>query len=184
MTKGYLVKLNGVEYALPLMKINDTDSIAVFDMLSDCKMARDAVKATYDLIQKQNYPKIDTVISAETKGIVLAERLSDLLDADMVILRKTQKLYHPEVIKGKVETFTTKGEHYLHLDVKQSPKLEHKNVLIVDDVVSTGSSLKAIEDILSQVHANVVGKAFVFAEGDSADRKDICYVEKLPIIKD
>ncbi|MDD6214189.1 MAG: phosphoribosyltransferase family protein [Firmicutes bacterium] len=180
----YKVKLNGTEYGLPIVQIKDGLSIAVFDMLSSVKMSQDASKALYEKLKASDIElsKIDTVISAETKGIILAYQISEYLDCDMVIMRKEQKIYHPNVTRGAVDTYTTRNRHYLYLDNNQIPKLRGKNVLIVDDVVSTGSSLLAIESILSEVGANICGKAFVFAEGEAADRDDIIFVNSLPLI--
>lgn len=178
------VMLNGNEYGLPIVEIKPGLSIAVFDMLSSEKLSNDAVAALYDKIKASDIDisSIDAVISAETKGVILAFQLANLLDSNMVILRKEQKIYHSNVTKGAVNTYTTKDEHFLHLDNNQIPKLKGKNVLITDDVISTGSSLEAIESILNQVGANIVGKAFVFAEGDAAKREDIVYVEPLPLL--
>lgn len=180
----YKVTLNGNEYGLPIVEIKEGLSIAVFDMLSSEKLANDAISALYNKIKESDIDEtaIDTVISAETKGVILAYQLANLLGANMVILRKDQKIYHKEVTKGAVNTYTTKNEHFLHLDNNQIPKLKGKNVLIADDVVSTGSSLEAIESILSQVGANIIGKAFVFAEGDAAERDDIIFCESLPLL--
>ena len=185
MPEFYQVQLNGNEYGLPIVEIKPGLRIAVFDMLSSGKLSQDASVALLAKL-KETVPDVldhvDAVLSAETKGIVLANKVADALDAEMVILRKEEKIYYPGCIKGSVTTYTTRGEHALYLPPNQIPKLSGKNVLIVDDVVSTGSSLLAIEDILRQTDANVVGKAFVFAEGDAADRDDIIYVEKLPLL--
>ena len=180
----YKVKLNGTEYGLPIIEIKEGLSIAVFDMLSSEKLSIDASKALLDKIKESDIDlnKVDTVLSAETKGVILAYQIAKYLNKEMVILRKEHKVYHPQVTKGAVNTYTTKNQHFLYLDNKQIPKLKDKNVLIVDDVVSTGSSLKAIEAILDTVGANIAGKAFVFAEGDAADRDDIVYVNPLPLL--
>lgn len=180
----YKVILNGTEYGLPVVEIKEGLSIAVFDMLSSEKLADDASKALLDKLEKSDIDldKIDTILSAETKGVILAYQLARSLGKEMVILRKEHKVYHPQITKGAVNTYTTKNEHFLYLDNNQIPKLKNKNVLIVDDVVSTGSSLNAIEAILNTVDANIAGKAFVFAEGDAAKRSDIIYVNPLPIL--
>lgn len=180
----YKVELNGKEYGLPIVEIKPGLSIAVFDMLSSSELSKDSSTALFDKLKASNIDltKVDVVLSAETKGVILAYQIAMSLGIEMTILRKEQKIYHPNVTKGVVETYTTKDAHYLHLDNNQIPKLKGKNVLIVDDVVSTGSSLKAIEDILNQVGANIYGKAFVFAEGDAANRDDIVYVHPLPLL--
>ena len=178
------VNLNGREYGLPIVEIKERLSIAVFDMLSSEELAADASKALLDKLKKSDIDldKVDTILSAETKGVILAYQLARDLNKQMVILRKEHKVYHPQVTKGAVNTYTTKNEHFLYLDNNQIPKLKNKKVLIVDDVVSTGSSLKAIEAILNTVEADIAGKAFVFAEGDAANRDDIVYVNPLPIL--
>lgn len=180
----YKVKLNGREYGLPITEIGDGIKIAVFDMLSSAELSKDASKALYDLLQNSDLDlsKIDVVLSAETKGVILAYQIAEYLNTEMVILRKEHKVYHPLVTKGAVNTYTTKNQHFLYLDNNQIPKLRGKNVLIVDDVVSTGSSLAAIETILNSVGANIYAKAFVFAEGDAAKRADIMYVNPLPLL--
>ena len=181
----YPVTLNGNEYGLPIVEIKPELRIAVFDMLSSAALSRDASEALLKVIREKLadvLPTLDTVLSAETKGITLVNKIADALGKEMVVLRKEEKIYYPGSIKGTVTTFTTKGEHALYLPPAQIPKLKGKKVLIVDDVVSTGSSLLAIEDILNQTGADIVGKAFVFAEGDAADRPDIVYVEKLPLL--
>lgn len=176
--------LNGNEYGLPIVEIKPGLSIAVFDMLSSKKLSDDASEALYNVIKNAglDLSKVDVVLSAETKGVILAYRIAEYIGCEMTILRKEQKIYHKEVTKGAVNTYTTKDEHYLYLDNNQIPKLKGKNVLVVDDVVSTGSSLAAIESILEQVGANIFAKAFVFAEGEAADRDDILYVNPLPLL--
>ncbi len=180
----YKVTLNGKEYGLPVIKITDKLSIAVFDMLSSVQLAKDASLALFDKLKESDIDisKIDTVLSAETKGIILAYQISEYLNSEMVVLRKNHKIYHPEITKAAVNTYTTENEHYLYLDNNQLPKLTGKNVLIVDDVVSTGSSLAAIEKILESAGANIRGKAFVFAEGDASKRDDIVFVDSLPLL--
>ncbi len=180
----YKVTLNGKEYGLPIVEIKEGLSIAVLDMLSSKDLSHDASAAVFTKLTESglDLSKIDVVLSAETKGITLAYQLAELLGCDMVILRKEQKIYHKEVTKGAVDTYTTKNPHYLYLDNNQIPKLRGKNVLIVDDVVSTGSSLSAIESIMNEVGANIFAKAFVFAEGDAAKRDDIIFVDSLPLL--
>ena len=180
----FKTNLNGREYGLPIIEIKEGLSIAVFDMLSSKKLSDDASEALWKVLKNSDLDlsKVDVVISAETKGVILAYKIAEYLGCEMTILRKEQKIYHKNVTKGAVNTYTTKDEHYLYLDNNQIPKLKDKNVLIVDDVVSTGSSLSAIESILEQVGANICGKAFVFAEGEAAERDDILYVNPLPLL--
>lgn len=179
----YKTTLNGREYGLPIVEIKPGLSIAVFDMLSSRELAKDASKALIDKLKEEgiDLSKVDTVLSAETKGVILAYNMAESIGCDMVILRKEHKIYHKEVTRGAVSTYTTKNDHFLYLDNNRISQLKGKNVLIVDDVVSTGSSLDAMENILGQVGANIYAKAFVFAEGDAAKRDDVIYVNPLPL---
>lgn len=180
----YKVTLNGKEYGLPIVEIKPGLSIAVLDMLSSKDLSHDASAAVFNKIKESglDISKVQVVLSAETKGITLAYQLAELIGCDMVILRKNQKIYHREVTKAAVDTYTTKEPHYLHLDNNQIPKIKDKNVLIVDDVVSTGSSLAAMESIVEKVGGNIVGKAFVFAEGEASERNDVIFVDALPLL--
>lgn len=180
----YKVTLNGKEYGLPIVEIKPGLSIAVLDMLSSKALSHDASYAVIEKIKESglDLSKVDVVLSAETKGITLAYQVAEYIDCEMVILRKEQKLYYKDVTKAPVDTYTTKNPHYLYLENGQIPKLCGKNVLIVDDVVSTGSSLRAIESIVTEVGGNIYGKAFVFAEGDAAKRDDVIFVDALPLL--
>ena len=180
----YKVNLNGNEYGLPIVEIKPGLSIAVLDMLSSTALSHDASFAVINKMKEKgiDLSKIDVVLSAETKGITLAYQVAEYIGCEMVILRKEQKVYYKDVTKAQVETYTTKDPHYLHLENGQIPKLRGKNVLIVDDVVSTGSSLLAIESIVKEVGGNIFAKAFVFAEGDAAKRDDVIFVDALPLL--
>lgn len=180
----YKVNLNGKEYGLPIVEIKPGLSIAVLDMLSSRALSHDASYAVINKMKEAGFDlsKVDVVLSAETKGVTLAYQVAEYLGCEMVILRKEQKVYYKDVTKAQVDTYTTKDPHYLHLENGQIPKMKDKNVLIVDDVVSTGSSLAAIEEIVNKVGGNIYGKAFVFAEGDAAKRDDIIFVDALPLL--
>lgn len=180
----YKVTLNNKEYGLPIVEIKPGLSIAVLDMLSSKELSHDASYAVLNKLKESglDLSGVDVVLSAETKGITLAYQVAEAIGCEMVILRKEQKIYYKDVTKAAVDTYTTKDTHYLHLDNGQIPKMKGKNVLIVDDVVSTGSSLAAIEAIINEVGGNICGKAFVFAEGDAAKRDDIIFVDALPLL--
>ena len=108
--------------------------------------------------------------------------LANEFNKNLVILRKEQKLYHPmETYKEPVKTITTGTEQFLYLDAAKKDKLQNKNVLIVDDVISSGTSLKAMESLISAVEGNIVGRVFVLAEGDAYKRSDILYAERIQL---
>ena len=175
----YEVTIRGNKYKFPLMPISDSQSIAIFDSLSSQKLAQDAALDLIDLLKSKIDPaNIDYILSAESKGIILAYEIARFFNKEMVIIRKTHKFYHHNPIEVQVNTYTSTA-HNLYLD--SAINLKDKNILIVDDVLSTGSTLAAIENLLNQVSANIVGKAFVFAEGDSYLREDIMYLQELPL---
>ena len=151
-------------------------------MLSSRKMAKCASESVCQLAEEYR-GKVDIVLSAESKGIILADRVADKLNCDMVILRKEKKLYYKSVISAGVDTYTNK-KHELYLDASRVGSLAGKRVLIVDDVVSTGSSLSAMKTIMESIGAKVEGKLFVFAEGNAYLRSDVKFVGVLPILKE
>ena len=186
MDEKYKVIFNGNEYYFDLMKISEKSAIAVFDALSDIKMANDACVDMIKTLESKQFTKdnFDTIVTAESKSVTMAAYIANHYGKDLVILRKKKRNFFKEIVEATVETFTTRGNSTLYLDVTHSSKyLRNKRVLIFDDVLSTGSSLKAMIEIMNKMDARVVGKAFIFNEGDDERESDVYYVHKLPIIE-
>ena len=186
MDEKYKVIFNGNEYYFDLMKISEKSAIAVFDALSDIKMANDACVDMIKTLESKQFTKdnFDTIVTAESKSVTMAAYIANHYGKDLVILRKKKRNFFKEIVEATVETFTTRGNSTLYLDVSHSSKyLKNKRVLIFDDVLSTGSSLKAMIEIMNKMDARVVGKAFIFNEGDDERESDVYYVHKLPIIE-
>ena len=186
INEKYKVVFNGHDYYFDLMKIGDKEAIAVFDALSNIHMANDACIDMIKVLESNNMGKdsFDTIVTAESKSVTMAAYIANHYDKDLVILRKKKRNFFKEVIEAEVKTFTTRGNSTLYLDVTHSiDYLKDKRVLIFDDVLSTGSSLNAINEIMSKVGANIVGKAFIFSEGEVEREKDVYYVSHLPIIE-
>ena len=101
--------------------------------------------------------------------------------ADYFIARKHTKLYMTSVFESSVRSITTDAEQHLYLDGKDAEMMKGKRVLIVDDVISTGESLRALEELVDAAGGNIVGKMTILAEGDAQEREDIIYLEKLPL---
>ncbi|HKL93716.1 MAG TPA: phosphoribosyltransferase family protein [Clostridia bacterium] len=176
MKDHYTITIAGETRNLPLCPVSDKLSIAAFILFSDVPMTIAAASA---LLAKA--PEFDLILTAESKGIPLAYEMARQSGKNYILARKSSKVYMVEPIKIEVKSITTRKLQELYLDASDADLLHGKRVLIVDDVISTGESLHALEGLLSHTGANVVGKMAVLAEGDAGDRSDIIYLEKLPL---
>ena len=176
MQQYYTLHVAGLTRELPLCPVSDTMDIAAFIMFSDVELT---VASAKELIKKA--PPCDVLITAESKGIPLAYEMARQLEIPYVVARKKIKVYTIDPIEVEVQSITTKGTQKLYLGRDEVELLKGKRVLIVDDVISTGESLKALETLVEKAGGKIVGQAAVLAEGDAADRKDIFYLEKLPL---
>ena len=167
----------GLKRQLPLCKVNDDLYIAAFIMFSDVEITR---AAATELLKKA--PEFDIMITAESKGIPLIYEMARQAGVnDYVVARKGPKLYMTDIITTQVDSITTDHIQTLCIGGKEAQQMRGKRVLIVDEVISTGESLKSIETLVDQVGGNIVGRMAVLAEGKAADREDIIYLEKLPV---
>ncbi|MBO4573660.1 MAG: adenine phosphoribosyltransferase [Clostridia bacterium] len=177
MRTEYKMTIAGLERALPLCKLNDKLYIAGFVMFGDIELTEACARELIKLA-----PEHDVMITAESKGIPLVCAMARQMGVNKYVLaRKAPKLYMQNVVKFDVTSITTQGMQSLYLDGKDVEYLKGKRVLIVDDVISTGASLAALEKLVNAAEGNIVGKMTVLAEGEAADRKDIIYLEKLPL---
>lgn len=176
MDKFYTLKVAGLERQLPICPLNDKVYIAGFVMFSDVELT---VATAKELIKK--VPEHDVIVTAESKGIPLAYEMARQLNERYIVARKMTKLYMQSPIHVEVKSITTEKLQMLYLDSSEADFLTGKRVLIVDDVISTGESLRALETLVNSAGGKIVGKAAVLAEGDAADRKDIIFLEKLPM---
>ena len=173
----YKMNIAGVERALPLCPLNDKLQIGAFVMFGDVELTIACAKALLD-----KAPEYDVLITAESKGIPLAYEMARQRGGERYLLaRKAPKLYMRDVIKCEVQSITTVAKQTLYLDGYDAEYMKGKRVLIVDDVISTGESLNAIVKLVEMAGGNIVGQMAVLAEGDAADRKDIIFLEKLPL---
>ena len=173
----YRMKVAGLERDLPICKVTDNLYIAGFVIFGDQELT---VACARDLLAKA--PEYDYIITAEAKGIPLAHEMARQAGAAKYFLaRKAPKLYMTGVFEVSVRSITTDKEQKLYLDKADAEKMRGKRILIVDDVISTGESLRALETLVEQVGGNIVGKMAVLAEGAAADRDDIIFLQKLPL---
>ena len=177
MRKYYNMKIAGLDRALPLCPINDDLYIGAFVIFGDPELTTAASKA---LLEKA--PEYDYIITAESKGIPIAHEMARLAGNQKYFLaRKKPKLYMTGVFEVTVNSITTEGEQKLYLDRADAEMMAGKRILIVDDVISTGESLRAIEELVIAAGGNIVGKMTILAEGDAQQRDDIIYLEPLPL---
>ena len=171
------MKIAGLDRALPLCPINDDLYIGAFVIFGDPELTTAASKA---LLEKA--PEYDYIITAESKGIPIAHEMARLAGNQKYFLaRKKPKLYMTGVFEVTVNSITTEGEQKLYLDRADAELMAGKRILIVDDVISTGESLRAIEELVIAAGGNIVGKMTILAEGDAQQRDDIIYLEPLPL---
>ena len=175
--KTYTLHVAGLTRELPIIKLSYDLSIASFVILGDTEI----VKKTAPMIAKK-LPEVDFVVTAEAKGIPLAYEISKILNLnEYIVARKSIKAYMEEPIEVEVNSITTTNSQKLYLNNQDANKIKGKRVVLIDDVISTGQSLKALERLVEKAGANVVAKAAILAEGDAKDRKDIIFLEALPI---
>ena len=176
MAETYTLHVAGLTRELTICKVNDHMDIAAFIMLGDAELT---VAAAAELLKK--CPDFDILLTAEAKGIPLAHEMSRQSGKPYVCARKGVKLYMKEPVVVEDQSITTAGKQKLVIDRKDLDAMNGKRVLIVDDVISTGGSLHALEALVGRSTGTVVARAAVLAEGDAADRTDIVYLEKLPL---
>ena len=176
MRKCYTMKIAGIERNLPLFPINKNLQIAAFIMFGDVEITVASAKA---LMEKA--PDFDIILTAEAKGIPLAYECARVSGKDYVVARKAPKLYMADIVSTEVDSITTAGIQKLYLGAEDAQKMKGKKVLIVDDVISTGESLAALEKLTEACDGIISGCMSVLAEGGAVDRDDIIYLEKLPL---
>ncbi len=176
MQKSYTLHVAGIVRELPICPINDELYIAAFVMFSDVELTEACAKALLEKV-----PEFDVIVTAESKGIPLAYEMSRISGKKYIPARKGVKGYMQDPVIVEDESITTQGKQTLVIDKIDLDYMDGKRILIVDDVISTGGSLLALEHLVSKSKGTVVCKAAVLAEGEAADRTDILYLEKLPL---
>lgn len=172
----YKLNVAGLERELELFPVNDKLDIAAFIMFGDVEMTEACARELLKIC-----PEHDVVVTAEAKGIPLCYEMARQGCRNYVVARKGIKVYMRNPVEVTVNSITTAKEQKLYFGEDDAKFLNGKRVLIVDDVISTGQSLEALETLVAQTGATVVGKAAVLAEGDAKDREDISFLQELPL---
>jgi len=177
MKKAYRLEVAGLTRELPIIPISKELSIASFVVLGDTELICAAAPL---LIEK--IPEVDVLVTAEAKGIPLVFEISRLMGMKrFFVARKSVKAYMDNPIIDEVQSITTTDKQLLCLDAIDAAAIKGKRVAIIDDVISTGESIEAIERLVKAASGIVTVKAAILAEGDAASREDILFLEKLPL---
>lgn len=175
----YTLHIAGLTRILPIVPVSDSLSIASFVILGDTELVESSAK-----LLAAKLPPVDALVTAEAKGIPFVYELAKQLGmARYVVARKSVKPYMEQPLINKVVSITTQKEQLLALDRSDAEFLRGKRVAVVDDVISTGESLRALEELVQQAGGIPAAKAAILAEGDAAQRDDIIFLEKLPLFK-
>ena len=177
MEQFYEMKVAGLTRQLPLCKVSDELYIGAFVIFGDVELT---VNSARELLKVA--PEHDIMITAESKGIPLVyEMARQSGENKYLIARKAPKLYMKNVVSTEVTYITTAKKQMLYIDSEDVALMKGKRVLIIDDVISTGESLRAVEKLVKQSGGIVAGRMAILAEGDAKYRDDIQYLEYLPL---
>lgn len=177
MKKTYSMEIAGVKRDLPLFPVNENLQIAAFILFGDVEITKACAAELLKIA-----PEYDIMITAECKSIPLIyEMARQAGHNDYIIARKGPKVYMEDIITTSVDSITTAHTQSLCIGKAEVEKMNGKKVLIVDDVISTGESLAAIEELVIKAGGNIVGKMAILAEGDAINREDITVLAPLPL---
>ena len=173
----YEIEIAGLKRQLPLCPLSENLFIGAFVIFGDVELTVACARELNKLA-----PEHDILITAESKGIPLVyEMARQRGENNYLIARKSAKLYMKNIFSTTVRSITTAKEQTLCLDGDDAAAIRGKRVLIVDDVISTGESLMAVETLVNKAGGNIVGKMAILAEGDAQKRDDILFLEPLPL---
>lgn len=178
MSEYYELKIAGLTRNLERFPISDKIDIAAFIIFGDVELTVEGSKA---LLKK--VPEFDYIITPEAKSIPIAYEMARQSGKPYIVARKGVKVYMRNSLEVSVTSITTKKEQHLYLGETEANLIKGKRVLIVDDVISTGESLVAVRELVKKAGAVEAAACAFLAEGDAADRDDIVFLEKLPLLE-
>ena len=179
MNKVYKMNIAGLDRELPICRLNDHVSIGAFVIFGDAELT---VASATALLEK--VPEFDVIVSAEAKGIPLAYEMARQSGKKYFVARKYPKLYMVKPVSVEVQSITTDKKQVLYMDGPELEYMNGKRILIVDDVISTGGSLQAVEQLVALSSGTIVDRCCILAEGYAIDRSYITYLEPLPLFFD
>ena len=173
----YRIQVAGLERDLPLRSASDSLTIAGFVIFGDVELT---CACAAELLKKA--PDFDYMVAPEAKAIPLIHEMARQSGRNTYMLaRKNAKLYMNGVFSVEVRSITTDAVQKLYMDGEDAAKMKGKRILVIDDVISTGESLRALEQLVTEAGGIICGRMAILAEGEAADRDDIIYLEKLPL---
>ena len=173
----YEIDIAGLKRELPLCPVSEELSIGAFVMFGDVELT---VHCAAELLKLA--PEYDYLIAPEAKAIPLLYEMARQSGANKYfVARKGAKAYMQGQFDVQVKSITTEDIQTLVIDMADAEMIKGKRILIVDDVISTGESLYAVEQLVEKAGGNIIGKMAILAEGDAQERPDIIYLEKLPL---
>lgn len=173
----YDIEVAGLKRSLRLYSVSDKMKIAAFILFGDVELA---VNSASELLKAA--PEFDILVTAEAKSIPLIHEMAKQAGRnDYIIARKAPKVYMDNLLDVTVHSITTQREQHLCIGDTEIEKMNGKRCLIVDDVISTGESLEALEKLVEKAGGKIVGRMAVLAEGDAIERKDITVLGHLPL---
>ncbi len=175
---SYPIDIAGLKRELPICPVSDTLSIGAFVIFGDVELTKHCAKELIKLL-----PPCDYLIAPEAKAIPLIYEMSRESGIPYLLARKKAKAYMSGVFRVDVQSITTAGTQTLVIDQADADRMRGKNIVIIDDVISTGESLRAMETLVSEAGGIVAGRMAVLAEGDAARREDIRFLAPLPLFK-
>lgn len=176
----YRLRVAGLERALPLLDIEPGIAIAVLNILGDTALVEAAARA---LAEKLSTVPCDVLVTAEAKSIPLAHALSVAMGKPYVVLRKEYKRYMGDALSARTLSITTGQPQTLYLDAKDRTRLNGAHVVIVDDVISTGSTLEGLRQVVRQAGGRITAEAAIATEGDRQRWQMVVALAHLPIFK-
>ena len=178
MSEYYELKIAGLTRKLERFPISDKIDIAAFIIFGDVELTVEGSKALLEKV-----PEFDFIITPEAKSIPIAYEMARQSGKPYIVARKGVKVYMRNSLEVSVTSITTKKEQHLYLGETEANLIKGKRVLIVDDVISTGESLVAVRELVKKAGAIEAAACAFLAEGDAADRDDIVFLEKLPLLE-
>ncbi len=174
----YTIDIAGLKRDLPIFPVSDALSIGAFVIFGDVELTKHCARELLKIL-----PPCDYLIAPEAKAIPLIYEMSRESGIPYLLARKKAKAYMSGVFRVDVQSITTAGTQTLVIDQADARRMQGKRIVIIDDVISTGESLQAMETLVEKAEGNVVGRAAVLAEGDAAKRDDILYLAPLPLFR-